>query len=164
MSLHNHQLPSTTWCLKILTYSHIWALPSPAACSSAGGSTRALQKLLLWWPNGARECGTTINWSWTQESKCTRHVSSAPRCMTANHGQRNARQENHLWSFHLHCLQQIFSITWQDKATNAAMLEQEHAYICGCVCVCMCVRVHVCHLAHLACCPATWILCNTAPK
>ena len=35
-----------------------------------------------------------------------------------------ARQENRLESFHLRCLRRILGITWQDKVTNAAVLEQ----------------------------------------
>ena len=35
-----------------------------------------------------------------------------------------ARQENRLESFHLRCLRRVLGITWQDKVTNAAVLEQ----------------------------------------
>ena len=35
-----------------------------------------------------------------------------------------ARQENRLENFHLRCLRHILGITWQDKITKAAVLEQ----------------------------------------
>ena len=35
-----------------------------------------------------------------------------------------ARQENRLESFHLRCLRRILGITWKDRVTNTAVLEQ----------------------------------------
>lgn len=34
------------------------------------------------------------------------------------------RQENHLEIFHLHCLRHTLKITWEDRFTNAAVLEK----------------------------------------
>jgi hypothetical protein len=38
-----------------------------------------------------------------------------------------AKQENRLESFHLRCLRRILNISWQDRVTNAAVLEQANS-------------------------------------
>ena len=40
-----------------------------------------------------------------------------------------ARQERKLNTFHMHCLQHLFGITWQDKVPNRVVLERAGIFI-----------------------------------